>query len=378
MQASRARRLLARAALALGSLVLGLCAAELAVRVAGLSVPARSDAGAQNARQDVPESVAPGIVFELRPGQTSSETFPGAPGEEPRVVTYRVNELGFRGAPVAPEKPAQVFRIVALGDSFTYGTGVDEGDTWPAQLEARLRELAPERPLEVLNWGVPAYNTRQEIAQLNQRVKTYRPDLVLLCAYVNDASGAGRGPGAPDEEQPADAWETRWVRRLGLTSGRWEGDAPVNAAQRRMMALRERSRLADLVAYKLYGWLMGRVATRNYAADWAPGSPGLAMVKSALSSALVLSRHSDFELLAVMYPDLPSLGETYAFAEEHAAFASLCAELGIPFRDLTSVFDGRDPAALQAHAHDKHPNGAAHRLVAEALAALLLPRIERE
>jgi lysophospholipase L1-like esterase len=374
----RARRWLARAALALGSLLLGLVAAEVAVRASGVFVPARGDAGSQGNLQAVPNDVARGVGFELRPGQTSA-TYPGAPGEEPRVVTYRVNELGFRGAPVAPEKPAHVYRIVALGDSFTYGTAVNDDETWPAQLGARLRELAPDREIEVLNWGVPAYNTRQEIAQLNQRAGTYRPDLVIICAYVNDASGEERGRGAEaDRTLQSDIWETRWIRDFGLTSGRWEEDTPMSPAQRRMMALRKRSRLADLLAYKLNAWLMGRIATRNYTADWTPDSPGVAMVRGALSTALILSRQDGFELQAVMYPDLPSLGETYAFAEQHAVFAALCADVGIPFHDLTPVFEGRDPATLQAHAHDKHPNGSANRLVAETLATLLLPRIVRE
>jgi lysophospholipase L1-like esterase len=368
----RVRRLLVRCALLLGSLALACAAAEVAVRLAGWSVPARGDAGAQGTVQPVPASVAQGVEFELRPGLTATATYPGADGEPARSVTYRVNELGFRGPPVPVEKRAGIFRIAALGDSFTYGTGVGEDETWPAQLAVRLRELAPERTIEVLNWGVPAYNTRQEVAQLNQRLHAYRPDLVVICAYINDASGEARAEGEHGEA----TWETRAVQCLGLTSGRWEEGAPMSPAQRRMMALRERSRLVDLVDYKLYGWLMGRVAARNYVADWAEGSPGLEMVRGALSYALVLSRREGFDLVAAIYPDLPSLGPPYAFAEQHAAFAALCSELGIPCQDLTAVFDGQDKRALQVHAHDKHPNAAAHRLAADALARFLLPRIE--
>lgn len=369
----RLRRFLARCALFLGSLALACVAAEVAVRAAGWEVPPRSDAGAQGTVQPVPASVAQGVEFELRPGRTSTATYPGTDGEPARSVTYSVNELGYRGAPVPVEKRVDVFRIVALGDSFTYGTGVNDDETWPALLWERLRELAPERPVEVMNWGVPAYNTRQEVAQLKQRVHFFRPDLVLICAYVNDASGEARA----DSEGATDSWEAAMIQRLGLTSGLWtDASAPMSAPQRRMMALRERSRLADLAVYRLHGWLHGRIAARNYTADWAPGSPGLDMVKGALSFALVLSRKEGFDLVAAMYPDIPSLGQPYAFAEQHAAFESLCAELGIPFLDLTGAFDGQDPGALQVHAHDKHPNGAAHRLAADELARFLLPRIE--
>ncbi len=367
------RRLLVRAALVCVSLVVACLVAELVARLLGMQVPLRGDAGSQSIFRPVAADVALGVDFELIPGHVSSASYPGVGGEATRVVTYTVNELGFRGPSVAKEKPAGVYRIIALGDSFTYGTGVDDQDTWPTLLERELRSLAPDRPVEVLNWGVPAYNTRQEIALLNYRGPAYQPDLVLLCCYVNDASGeAPVGPLPPEEPEQA------WKRRLGLTSGRWDDGAPMSPEQKRTMFLRKHSRVIDVLAYKLNGWLTGRLAERYYIADWQPGSPGLKMVTGALAHATVLSRRQGFELVALMYPDLPSLGSSYAFAEQHAVFAGLCEQHKLPFHDLTGIFDGLDPDALTAHAHDKHPNAQANALVARELARLLLPRLEAQ
>ena len=63
-----------------------------------------------------------------------------------RVVT---NELGFREPRLPGPKPPGVQRIVALGDSFTQGYGVEEDEAYPRQLERRLEGV------EVINLGVP-------------------------------------------------------------------------------------------------------------------------------------------------------------------------------------------------------------------------------
>jgi len=377
-RSGRARRVFARMALLAGSILLALLAAELCVRAAGIRVPPRGDQSMSLIRS-VPEEAVPGLGYELIPGATAVATYPGAGDEPGREVRYAINSLGFRGPETTEAKPPGTVRVIAVGDSFTYGTGVDDADTWPRLLEAELRARAArsgaEQRVEVLNWGVPAYNTRQELAQLKHKVARFAPDLVVWCVYINDASGERRGQddGAPREHP----WEARMVERLGLTSGRFAEGARRTPAQARMMAWRERSRLCDLVASKLNGWLTARLTTRGYLADWAEGSPGRAMVESSLPQAAVLARVHGFDLVTVMYPDLPSLAGDYDFAEQHAFVGELCAKAGIEFHDLTGVFVGRDPASLQAHAHDKHPNGLANRLAAKVLAEIVAPKLVR-
>ena len=64
----------------------------------------------------------------------------------------RINSLGYRGANFPTEKPAGEFRVLAVGDSFTYGDFVDNGETLPARLEEALDSLCGNAT--VINAGV--------------------------------------------------------------------------------------------------------------------------------------------------------------------------------------------------------------------------------
>jgi len=97
---------------------------------------------------------------------------------------YRVSSLGLRGAALASQPEEGARRVVVLGDSFAFGLGVDEDETFSAQLEALLGERG--RRTEVANLGVPGYHSGQELAWLLRAGFALDPDLVLLLYYGND------------------------------------------------------------------------------------------------------------------------------------------------------------------------------------------------
>ena len=98
----------------------------------------------------------------------------------------RVNSLGLRGRELGEKRPGTL-RVLALGDSLTYGQGVADDDTLPAYLEVFLNELDPEgRTWEVVNAGHRAYDTRQEVALLAELGWRIEPDVVVVFWYWND------------------------------------------------------------------------------------------------------------------------------------------------------------------------------------------------
>jgi lysophospholipase L1-like esterase len=123
-------------------------------------------------------SEIPGLEYELAP---SAAVF--VPEWD---LTVHTNALGLRGPEVEREKPPGRVRIAAVGDSFTFGQGVGDEETFPRYLEDLLRSSHPGADVEVLNFGVAGYATRDEALVIRHRVLAFGPDLILLGYLPND------------------------------------------------------------------------------------------------------------------------------------------------------------------------------------------------
>ncbi len=120
----------------------------------------------------IPAYFEPRLGYVLRPGAELSAW----------GTTFHANEIGFRSGPVA--KPTGAFRVVCVGDSWTFGMGVAEREAYPARLAA-LAAAAPGR-VEVWNLALPGYNTFNEVAALEYFLDRLRPDAVVLTPTMND------------------------------------------------------------------------------------------------------------------------------------------------------------------------------------------------
>ena len=92
------------------------------------------------------------------------------------TVHVTVNRLGVRGPEIGYERQPGTFRILVVGDSAMFGSGVDNDHTVPALLTSQLAPLK----VEVINLSVAAYSTVQEYLLFMDEGRRYRPDLVLL------------------------------------------------------------------------------------------------------------------------------------------------------------------------------------------------------
>jgi lysophospholipase L1-like esterase len=108
-------------------------------------------------------------------------------------AAVRINSLGFRDGEFAIPKPPGTFRILALGDSFTEGLQVHDGETFTARMTTALS--TPQRPVEVLNLGVSGYGTADALALLRVYGPRLEPDLVLLfVCLANDVANNVASP----------------------------------------------------------------------------------------------------------------------------------------------------------------------------------------
>ncbi len=353
----------------LAALVVALILVEVALRLLGPRLPPRMPPERTGLLSKPSEDQSPGEGLALKPNASATTLYPGDEPGTVREITYAINSLGFRGPEIAQQRPEGVYRIALLGDSVTYGTGINYDETIAYKLQEALAERLPKRTIQVINCGVPSTNTGQQVAHCVKRVLKTQPNLVLIITTIVDASGQGTEGGKP-RQLP---WQVGVVKALGLTSGVVEGDIEhLATAEQWQVTVRRASRLADLVGYHLYRSLYRTILLQNYKATWEPDSPGVAMIREALTELMGLAEQRRFKVRAAMYPFLAGLSGDYPFREEAQLLADMCADLDLPFDDLLTPLKGQAPASLQAHAHDRHPNGRANGLVAQYLADILV------
>lgn len=259
-------------------------------------------------------------------------------------VTYRINELGFRGGPLAIEKPAGALRVVCLGDSITFGEGVREEDTYPSVLGKLLSTSMPDRTVQVINAGVQGYGTREEIALFFARCAQLRPDIVTLGFFPNDATDFGETVRQNDERT-----RERPLSGLAKYSKIWE--------------MIERRRRATELQEKYF-----ETTRRSFdGPNWAVAKQLLAMMQSQ-------SQKDGFRFVVVLFPMFWELDGAYPFDDLHARIAAACQEAGCEFVDLLPVFRGRKSESLWVHPTDQHPNEIAQALAARRMFDVLLRR----
>jgi hypothetical protein len=160
------RRLALNLALLLASLVLALALAEAVLRLA------------------FPVHLSPEIEYEpdghlgFRLTPSRRYLFESGP--------CTVNARGYRGTrEIEVPKPRGTFRIVALGGSSTFGFEVADDDTWVTRLETGLRERLGA-PIELVNAGVPGYNSFDLKIHYVYRIRALEPDAILVYETWND------------------------------------------------------------------------------------------------------------------------------------------------------------------------------------------------
>jgi len=101
--------------------------------------------------------------------------------EDGRRIT---NSLGLRNEEILP-KSQEVFRIITLGDSFTWGYEVESEDAYPKVLEELLKTNRGIN-IEVINAGIQGFGTDQEYRLFIERLVELEPDLLLVALSQND------------------------------------------------------------------------------------------------------------------------------------------------------------------------------------------------
>lgn len=252
-----------------------------------------------------------------------------------------LNSSGWRDEEFGPRNPGRT-RLVALGDSFTFGFGVDFGARYTEQLEA----LCPG--LEVCNLGMNAIGPDQEELILEHHGLALEPDLVLCQVYEdNDFTDVACTTNG--------YWPKPWFR---LTAGELEFVPPPHPWH---VGLRESSYLGEA----LFRALQARMAYKELAPEWE-GADTSELIARLLVRMRALATKRGSHLLVLLVT-------TGKRAREMARLRSALERDGVETLEARAWFDTPEERARYLLS-DGHWNAEGHRLAAEGLARELRNR----
>ena len=269
-------------------------------------------------RDMVQLSAIPSLIYEMRPN--ISGIFMGA-----RVAT---GPGGYRITPGACDRSASS-TILGLGDSFMFGQGVDDMETYFAHL-ARLMSNECNR---FINMAVPGYNTVLKVEALEKKGMQYHPDLVIMHLTADDLE-------LPDYIRKEDKTVIRTSSYLLDAVSRWMG------TKKRIGSPDYLVRSPEKVPEQ-YAYMVGVAASRR-----------------ELLRLKELGRKKSFQILVVTNGFPPDRG------------ANIAAELNIPVLDIGKTLQrymkehdrkNQQDWMLTLSEGDPHFSPQAHTIIAEEI-----------
>jgi len=97
-----------------------------------------------------------------------------------------INSQGLRSYEIDENKSDEIFRIITLGGSTTYG-GVSNEKTWPGHLQRIIEEYIPDKKIEVINAGKMGATTSYELEFVKNKLLLLDPDLIIMYDGWNDS-----------------------------------------------------------------------------------------------------------------------------------------------------------------------------------------------
>jgi hypothetical protein len=254
----------------------------------------------------------------------------------------RVNNLGYRD-PDVPLVPTH-YRIVAIGDSITWGQGLTEDERFTTLVQQSLGPSA-----DVVNFGIPGRNMPEHLQALDQALRIH-PDFILLQIYTNDFE-------TDEMERPrvrpllpwrgVDRWLLRSSALYSLMSIQWQQLQP---------------RLGLCESYEQY--------MQRYLGN--PDSPVAQQSFGRLREFFARVHAAHVPSGAIVFPNPAVLGpRAYSFDYIHDRVLAICAAQQVQCVDLRQPFvtHFHDLREIVVSPFDGHPSPAANRVAADELLA---------
>ncbi|MBN1341947.1 MAG: SGNH/GDSL hydrolase family protein [Phycisphaerae bacterium] len=245
---------------------------------------------------------------------------------------------------------SDTLRIAFIGDSFTFGFGVQPHEGFVSKTGELLRRRGYR--CKTINLGKTGEDLIREWAIFNRTRDQIRPNVVIQVMTANDV-------------------DIDLYKDLG----------PVLELLRGRSWLSQYSRLVAFVEMKIR-WILGNrrvVAYMQGGATPQMRERSWRIVSYAIESMKQLVEEGGATYVLVRFPYMHHLDD-YPLSEEHRRTAEIAQRLKIPYLDLKDTYVGRSEKEVTLP-RDTHPTPLGHSMAAEAIADFLarevLPALSR-
>jgi len=267
-----------------------------------------------------------------------------------------INSHGLRDKEYRLEKQENVYRILVLGDSWTFGTGMNLDETYVKQLEKLLNTNDPSREYEVINCGVGGYNTVREVELFKEKnLILFNPDLVIIGYNIHNIE---IGHQFRNPKQKSD--------NNGSHRIQYEGPNTTFLTYDTIRKLKNFSVLFQTIIYR-NETLFKTLKIRDYEPLYSDSSEGGTAARASLAELLDIANSRDISVLLVCFPVLSNLDDSFPFSSIHQIVGKAADSLGIMFYDLFPDFKGLKGSSLWLHQLDRHPNAKGHTIIADGI-----------
>jgi lysophospholipase L1-like esterase len=303
----------------------------------------------------------PYLPYRLRPGfSTNTPSF-----------SVRVNAFGLRGPATTAAPRGGWRRILVIGDSVVFGVRVQEAATFLALLQSELAARG-QMQTEVLNGGVPGYNTEAELAFLRQYGLNVAPDQVLLGVSLNDigdtpfltASGILTSESRLRTQTP---WLNnhsefytllRWFISY-MRGGHWF---------QRVTDKTPQATISDPNA--MWAALNEAIARRHQEMYGTPAGAGWERIRQALQGLRDLTQGRGIGFAVVIFSEKFQVGTGNPNLSPQRAWLGLCEEFNLRCVDLWPAFAAAT-GNESLFSNTQHPSPAGDMVAARAVADFL-------
>ena len=277
----------------------------------------------------------------------------GGPGGLRFLKQVKYNSFGYRDVERSMSKDPETVRMVVIGDSFTFGSGIDSPeDVYTRLLERKLNETGSSNKFEVINLGLSTYSTRDELDVLHKLGLKLHPDVVVLGYFINDAEGPHST--ARFEEM----FSPRYLIPARIKNWLYS---------RSFMYYFLASRLNNINRALIF---KGKSYEDYLVYLYSDANPDFSEHKTCLAQFINTCTEKGIAVIVVNIPLINNF-ERYPFSYVNRYIQDIAVSNGAMYVDLLSHFSAYDPKELRVSFLDGHMNKLAHKITAEVLCKTL-------